>query len=262
MFFKALLAGRHQTFLSLLAETPVLQASPEKVPELVERCIGLELRAARVYESLARRFGQADSARDFFETLARQEKDHAELLDLCRAAARRGEWDAKHFDPWRDAVPALEEQMREAEARAESLDRLSDALRLVLQLEASEINQVYSGIVAASASDFVRTMRVFYDAGREHISYISTCVSEMDPELRDVCQNLRDEYSRRSAPGLMPPHAPRRSSAPDDSVHHVSRDGGTRTRWEPLEHEAQMGSSPVHMPRTRRDQPWTGEREL
>jgi len=201
VFFKALLAGRHQTFLSLLTETPVLQAPPAKVPELVERCIELELHAARVYESLARRFGQRDSVKLFFATLVRQEKDHAELLGLCRAAARRGEWDARHFDPWRDAVPVLEEQLREAESRAESLDRLSDALRLVIQLEASEINRVHSGIVAASASDFVRTMRVFCDAGREHILYISRCIPEMDPELRGVCQDLRDEYSR-ALPGL------------------------------------------------------------
>ena len=196
VFFKAMLAGQHQTFLSLLAETPVLQASPQKVPELVERCIGLELRAARIYASLARRFGDLDSVERFFTTLARQEEHHAELLGLCRAAAARGQWDAKHFDPWRDAVPGLEEQMREAESRAESLERLSDALRLVIQLEASEINRVYSGIVAASDSDFVRTMRVFHDAGREHIEYISQCIPEMDPELRDVCRNLRDEYSR------------------------------------------------------------------
>jgi rubrerythrin len=196
VFFRALLAGQHQTFLSLLAETPALQPSPEKVPELVERCIALELRAARVYESLTRRFDQPDSVEHFFATLARQEKDHAELLDLCRAAAGRGEWDAKHFDPWRDAVPGLEEKMREAEAQAESLARLSDALRLVIQLESSEINRVYSGIVAASDSDFVRAVRVFHDAGREHIPYISRCIPEMDPELRDACQELRDEHSR------------------------------------------------------------------
>ena len=199
VFFRALLAGQHQTFLSLLTETPVFQASPEKVPELVERCIGLELRAARVYESLTLRFGQPDWVKGFFATLARQEKDHAELLDLCRAAAGRGEWDAKHFDPWRDAVPGLEEQMREAESRAESLGCLSDALQLVIRLESSEINRVYSGIVAASDSDFVRTMRVFHDAGREHIAYLSKCISEMDPELRDACQQLRDEYSRALA---------------------------------------------------------------
>ena len=199
VFFKALLAGQHQTFLSLLTETPVLRIPSAKVPALVERCIGLELRVARIYESLTRRFGQPDSVKTFFATLASQEKDHAELLGLCRAAARRGEWDAKHFDPWRDAVPALEEQLREAESRAESLDRLSDALQLVIQLEASEINRVYSGIVAASDSEFVRTMRVFHDAGREHISYISKCISEMDPELRDICQELREGCSRALA---------------------------------------------------------------
>ena len=196
VFFRALLTGQNQTFLSLLTETPALRAAPEKVPELVDRCIALESKAARIYESLARRFDQPGSGKRFFATLARQEKDHAELLELCRAAAGRGEWNAQHFDPWRDAVPGLEERMRRAESRAGSLDRLSDALQLVLQLESSEINQVYSGIVAASDSDFVRTMRVFHDAGWEHILYISKCIHEMEPELRDVCQQLRDEYSR------------------------------------------------------------------
>jgi rubrerythrin len=196
VFFKALLAGRHQTFLSLLAETPALRVPPQKAPELVERCIGLELRAARIYESLARRFAQPGSVKGFFATLARQEKEHAELLDICRAAAGRGEWEAKHFDPWRDAVPALEEQMREAESRAESLDRLSDALRLVIQLESSEINRVYSEIMAASESDFVKRLRVFDGAGRKHIAYIVRCIPEMDPELRDACHQLRDEHSR------------------------------------------------------------------
>jgi hypothetical protein len=199
VFLRALLAGQHQTFLSLLTETPALQASPEKVPELVGRCIGLELRAAQVYESLTRRFGQPDSAKRFFATLAGQERDHAELLDLCQAAAGRGEWDGKHFDPWRDAVPGLEEQMREAESRTESLGCLSEALRLVIQLESSQINHVYLGIVAASDSDFVRAVGAFHDAGLDHISYICECIPEMDPELRDLCQELREEYSRALA---------------------------------------------------------------
>ncbi len=199
VFLRALLAGQHQTFLSLLTETFVFQTPPEKVPELVGRCIGLELRAARVYESLTDRFGQSDSVKRFFTTLARQEKDHAELLDLCQAAAARGEWDAKHFDPCRDAVPRLEEQMREAESRAESLGCLSDALRLVIQLESSEINHVYSGIVAASNSDFVRAVDAFHEAGLDHISYICECIPEMDPELRDACQELREQCSRALA---------------------------------------------------------------
>jgi rubrerythrin len=200
IFFKALLSGRHQTFLSLLAETDVLRLAPEKLPELVDRCIGLELCAERIYESLARRFDRLESVEDFFATLAHQESGHAELLDLCRAATDREEWDGKHFDTWRDAVPGLQEQMREAEFRANSLDSLSDALRLVIQIESSEINRIYSGIMEASDSEFVRTLRVFHDAGVDHISYICNRVPEMDPELRDACWKLRDEYARALAP--------------------------------------------------------------
>jgi hypothetical protein len=143
VFFRALVAGQHQTFLSL--------------------------------------------------------KDHAELLDLCRVAAGRGEWDGKHFDPWRGAVPGLEKQIQEAESRANSLDFLSDALRLVIQIESSEVNRIYLGIVAASDSAFVRKLRVFHEAGLEHISYICERIPELDPELRDACQKLRDEYSRSLA---------------------------------------------------------------
>lgn len=203
VFFRALIAGQHQTFLSLLTETPELQAPREKVPELVGRCIELELRAARVYELLTRRFDQPDPRKRFFATLARQEKDHADLLAICQAATGREEWAEKHFDPWRDAIPGLEEQMREAEARTESLGCLSDALRLVIQLESSEINHVYLGIVTASDSDFVRAVGTFHEAGLDHISYICECIPEMDPELQDPCRKLLEEYSRAS-PGLTP----------------------------------------------------------
>jgi rubrerythrin len=200
IFFRALVSGQHQTFLSLLAETEVLHLAPEKLPELVDRCIGLELCAERIYELLARRFEQLQSVEGFFATLAHQENGHAELLDLCRAATSREEWDGKHFDSWRDAVPGLQEQMREAEFRASSLDSVSDALRLVIQIESSEINRIYSGIMGASDSDFVRTLRVFHDAGLDHIAYICERVPEMDPELRDACRKLRDEYVFGLAP--------------------------------------------------------------
>jgi hypothetical protein len=196
VFFKALVAGRRQTFLSLLAESHALLPATEKVPELVDRCIGLELCAARIYGSLAQRFDQPESARRFFETLARQERDHADLLGLCRAAAARGEWDDRHFEPWRDAVPTLEKKMRELEPRADSLDRLTDALRLVVQIESSEVNGIYLGIVAASDSDFVRGLRVFHETGLGHISYICERIPEMEPELRGACRKLQDAYIR------------------------------------------------------------------
>lgn len=200
VFFKSLIAGKHQTFLSLLAETNALRLAPEKLPELVDRCVGLELCAERIYRSLSRRFDQPDSAKGFFSTLAHQEMGHAELLGLCRAATGREEWDRKHFDTWREAVSGLEEQMRDAESRSDSLDSLPDALRLVVRIESSEINRIHSGIMTASDSEFVRGMRVFHEAGLEHISYICERVPEMDPELRGACQELRDGYTRVLAP--------------------------------------------------------------
>jgi hypothetical protein len=199
VFFRALVADQHQTFLSLLAEANALFPAEEKVPRLVDRCIGLELCAERVYRSLARRFDHAESARRFFETLAHQERNHAELLELCRAAAARGDWDGRHFDPWRDAVPALEKQMQELESRAGCLESLSDALGLVVQIESSEVNDIYLGIVTASDSDFVRRLRVFREAGLNHISYILERIPEMEPELRDACQELGGACSRTLA---------------------------------------------------------------
>jgi hypothetical protein len=200
IFFKALVAGQRQTFLSLVADANVLHPAPEKFAEFVDRCIGLELYARRIYESLAQRFDQRDSVKGFFATLADQERDHAELLGLCRAATRREKWDGKRFDTRPEAVLGLQEQMQEAESRSNSLDSLADALRLVIQIESSEINRVYLGIMAASDSGFVRTLRVFHEAGLEHISYICERIPEIDPELRDACQKLRDEYAAISAP--------------------------------------------------------------
>jgi rubrerythrin len=196
VFFRSLVAGEHQTFLSLLAEARPLRLAPEKFPELVNRCIELESCAERIYASLARRFDPSDSVAGFFTTLAQQEKHHAELLDLCRAATGREEWNEKEFGAWGDALPGLQEQMREAESRAESLDSLSEALRLVIQIESSEVNRVFSGIMAASDSEFVRTLRVFQEAALDHIAYICERVSEMDPGLRDACRELRDGGAR------------------------------------------------------------------
>jgi rubrerythrin len=200
IFFKALVAGQRQTFLSLVAEAKVLRSAPDEFPEIVDRCIGLELYARRIYESLAQRFDQRDSVQGFFAALAGQERDHAELLGLCRAATRRETWDGKRFDTGPEAVLGLQEQMREAESQANSLDSLSDALRLVIQIESSEINRVYLGIMAASDSKFVRTLRVFHEAGLEHISFICERIPEMDPELRDACQKLQDGYPSVLAP--------------------------------------------------------------
>ncbi|HSG80906.1 MAG TPA: ferritin family protein [Gemmatimonadota bacterium] len=191
VFLKALVAGRQQTFLSLLVEASALHPPRIEVPELIERCIGLELQASRIYERLAEHYAKQRALREFFENLADQEREHAELLGLSRECAAREGWQEKAFTPWRDAIPRLEYGMDAAEASAQDLDDLSEVLRLVIEMESSEINQVFDSVVAATDSDFVRRLSAFHAAGAEHIDYIMEKIQGFRPELGGECAELR-----------------------------------------------------------------------
>lgn len=191
VFFRALLAGRNVTFLSLLAESGSLHVAEPKVPELVQRCVDLEGVAQRVYETLAERFADRQPVARFFATVARQEQGHAELLQLCRAAAERDGWAEKHFAPWRNSVPGLERQMKNAEASSTTVQGVHDALRLVIQIESSELDSVFDGVMAASDSEFVRRLRAFQKAGDNHTFYICQQIAELEPDLAEECQTVR-----------------------------------------------------------------------
>jgi hypothetical protein len=199
VFLKALVAGRRVTFLSLLADTKRLQPPTVKVPEFVGRCIALELQAKWIYEWLAGRFIGYDPVREFFETLAHQEETHAELLKLCREVASRAVWKEECFSQWRDAVPRLEQQMADIESSLGSLNSVSDGLWIVIQIEGSEVNQVFEGVVAASGSPFVQKVRAFQHATEDHISYICDEIPKLEPDLAKECRELRDRFFVRAS---------------------------------------------------------------
>lgn len=194
VFFRALVVNHGQTFLALLTETKTLQPPTTEVPDLVGRCVTLELRAKQVYELLANRFARLIPAKEFFETLAREEQEHSELLELCREAACRAVWREEFFTPWRDAVPRLERQMDDVEASLASIDDVFDALRLVIQVEDSEVNKVFRGVVAASGSDFVSKLAAFQTAGEKHVSYICEEIPKLEPDLEPECQELEAAF--------------------------------------------------------------------
>lgn len=193
-FLKVLIAGRGRTFLSVLAEAGAFHPPTVPVPELLGHCIDLELRAKRVYEMLAQRFADRAAVRAFFATLADQEQQHAELLELCHEAAGRDGWLEEQFAPWRDAVPRLEREMAEVEVSARSLHSVADALRLVILVEGSEINQVFDSVVAATDSDFVRKLGAFHTAETSHMSYICEQIPRLDPDLADESRELRAAF--------------------------------------------------------------------
>jgi rubrerythrin len=189
-FLRALTTGRRKTFLSLLAGSDALGPRTVEVPELLGRCVDLESRARRIYELLALRFGHPLPVRRFFETLARQEREHFELLELCRHLASREGWLEEHFAPWRDTVPHLERQMDDLEDSLEEIDRLADALRLVIRIEGSEINCVFRGALSATDSEFVRTLRAFRTAETRHIAYVCEQIPQFEPDLGGECRDL------------------------------------------------------------------------
>ena len=189
VFVKSLVAGRNETFLSILTREGAFGPASHSVFEIVRRCVGLEQAAQRIYASLAAEFRQ-DSVREFFETLAQQEGEHAELLELCRVAAMRGAWDGRCLDPWRENVPYLERRMREAEAKRRAVKSPADAFWLTVEIESSEINQLFEAVVAATDSEFVRKILRFRSLAREHLDYIRQTIAEFEPSLTSMCERM------------------------------------------------------------------------
>jgi hypothetical protein len=194
VFFRAVFAGRNRTFLSLLTEVQAFESRPAKTPPAVQRCVGLELAAARIYDALAQKFALTPLVCDFFIALACQEQEHADLLRLCRFAAERGAWQHEQFNPWSGYVARLEEQMAEIEAGLPTIQTVEDALRLTMVIESSEVNNLFSAVVAATDSKFVARVNAFHAAHENHIRFICERVTELAPDLMPACRELRGKY--------------------------------------------------------------------
>ena len=190
-FFQALFAGRGRTFLSLLQQTSPAQESASKMPALVDQCIELEMRAKRIYAAFARAFAAWPVASQFFAALAQQEQGHAELLSLCRNAARGGGWMSNCANPWENYVPCLQQHMDEVEASLCHVGSLDDAFRLLVQIESGEINRVFQGVLASCDSEFVKRIGAFRKAVKQHISFIAKQLPQLDARQMTAARELR-----------------------------------------------------------------------
>jgi hypothetical protein len=196
VFFRAIAPWDTSTFLSLLRDAGYFGTSASKVPAVLECCIALELQAKRIYKALAMAFADDALVGPFFSGLALQEQYHADLLELCRAAAVRGGWKANLFNPWKDYLPRLEQQMDAAETAATAIHSVDAALQLVIQIESSEINQVFHAALAATDSAFVKRLKPFREAMEAHMAYIVERLPELSPRLVLACRELRARFPR------------------------------------------------------------------
>jgi hypothetical protein len=196
VFFRAVAPWQHGSFLSQLQDAGFFAALPSNVPRLLERCIGLELRAKRIYTALAKALDDQGLVGPFFAGLAEQEQYHADLLELARAASMRSGWNTSHFNPWQDYLPRLEQQMEAAEAAVYRTDSVDDALRLVIQIESSEINQVFDAALAATDAVFVKRLKPFREAMETHMTYLVERIPELSSRLTANVRELRAKFPK------------------------------------------------------------------
>ncbi len=197
VFFKAIVPWHDAPFLSLVRDAGFLAPPVSSVPSILEGCIALELRAKRIYTVLANVFDDQGLVGPFFAGLVEQEQYHADLLEVCRAAAIRSGWKANLFNPWQDYLPRLERQMDAAEAALQQIDSVEAALRLVIQLESSEINEVFPAALAATDVAFVKKLRPFQKTMEAHMTYLVERIPELSPQLLVAVRELRTRF-----PGL------------------------------------------------------------
>ena len=194
VFFRAVVPWNNDPFLSVLRDAGFLRAGTSDVTTILKRCIALELRAKRIYKALAKNFDDHELLEPFFTGLAEHEQYHADLLNVCRAAALRSGWKAGLFNPWQDYLSRLEQQMDAAEAAAYSIDSVDAALQLVIQIESSEINEVFEAALAAIDVDFVKKLKPFRGAMEGHMSYIGERIPELSPQLMLACREMRAKF--------------------------------------------------------------------
>jgi len=185
VFFRAVFSNQCDTFLSLLQNSKTFDSGTLHFPhmELIGRGIKLELKAKHIYEDFADKFSSSPDAVKFFKELAQQEQEHADCLRICRDATQPTDWNEEYLNSWMEILTTLEDGMAEAVQFAEKISSLDEAMQLVLQIESSEVNQLFQAIFMASDSLFVRKILNFKKATEDHIVYITEYLPLISPNF-------------------------------------------------------------------------------
>jgi len=106
----------------------------------------LELRAARIYARMVKRFAEIQVLREFFEELQAEEEEHARIMTLCLYTIDN-EVELDYVPSVRD--PDVRKLLGEMRTHERNVWRLSldEALDLTNKLEASEINVIFDRLL-------------------------------------------------------------------------------------------------------------------
>lgn len=186
VFFRAVFAGRNQTFLSLVAKARHDWRPSRPAPELIDECIQLERRILRVYTEFCGRYTRNEEVHELFGHLARQTLDYIAVLELCRAAAHRCLGRNGGVDRWRDTLAETDRRLKDAEATLAQRHSIADALRLAIEIESSQLDRVIVAVAEAVDPRLACSLRAF-----RNLAYLCQRVPVLEPAFSDACQAIR-----------------------------------------------------------------------
>jgi hypothetical protein len=195
IFLRSIFAWNKVTFLALLSDTDYFRVSEPESAAIFHRCVLLEEAAGRIYSGFSQIFVEMPSVAELFRALTLQERDHADLLQICCVAGNRPNSRILLTAPLHGQLRRLEERMRSLEAESKHIRSVEDALRLVITMESSEVNELFLSLIVATDSDFVSTLSNFRDAMNTHLNYICQHIIEMMPHLEPECEGLLAKFS-------------------------------------------------------------------
>jgi hypothetical protein len=88
-------------------------------------------------------------------------------------------------------VERLEDEMRSTVDAVADVETVEQAMRIVIAVESSEINEIFMNVVKACPAEFVRVIGRFWNAEQHHMEFICRRIPELVPELADECAELK-----------------------------------------------------------------------
>ena len=133
------------------------------------RClVGFEEMAAAIYLSLARQFAKNKELSWFWLEMSMEEKQHAVLLEFCGCEDLIG-----NNMPDRSTTRRLSELLEELHKKADNRNlSVDDAFLIAAQIEASEINGIYSRLIGPVRGTPYIMRRKIQSLGSDHLQVL------------------------------------------------------------------------------------------
>jgi len=118
----------------------------------------IERLVAKIYFRFSHMFLADPALRDFWWEMAREEEQHACILQACRAVIEN--YDEERLDPTvnRDRADRLQQWLQAFLAQGTASLTVEESFRIALEIESSEIDAIYGKLIHLGGEQIARTM--------------------------------------------------------------------------------------------------------